>query len=476
MKIIILGAGQVGSSVAESLVSEANDITVVDSNTAYLNALQERLDLRVVSGNGASPSVLEAAGAPDADLLIAVTQSDQTNLCACRVAKTLFNVPTRIARLRAADYEAYPELLDERNFAVDHSICPEQIVTDYIRKLIEFPEALQVLEFADGMVTMIAVKAFEGGLLVGKPLKSIPQRLPNIDARVAAIFRRDQSIAPTGDTVIERGDEVFILAATTHIRKVMTELRRMDKPIRSIIVAGGGNIGYRLAKAIERNVNVKLIERARQRAETLASQLTRALVLHGDSTDEALLDSESIEETDMFLALTNDEEDNIMSASLAKQMGARRTLALINRKSYVELVQGAGRIDIAISPALTSIGQLLARVRRGDVAAVHSLRRGAAEALELVAHGDAKHCKVIGRRIEEIDLPEGATISAIVRNTGKSRTEYKELVPYEVPIFEVIMAHHDTVIRAEDHVIVFCTSKKLVAKVEKLFQVGWGFF
>ena len=348
-------------------------------------------------------------------------------------------------------------------------------MTDYIRKLIEFPEALQVLEFADGMVTMIAVKAFEGGMLVGKPLKTIPLRLPHIDARVAAIFRRDQPIVPTGDTIIESGDEVFILAATTHIRKVMTELRRMDKPIRRVIIAGGGNIGFRLARAIEGSVNVKLIERDRQRAEYLASTLTRALVLRGDSTDEALLDSESIEETDMFLALTNDDEDNIMSSSLAKQMGARRTLALINRKSYVDLVQG-GRIDIAISPAQTSIGQLLARVRRGDVAAVHSLRRGAAEALEVVAHGDAKHCKVIGRKIEEIDLPDGATIAAIVRNTGQSRTEYKELVPYEVPIFEVIMAHHDTVIRAEDHVIVFCTSKKLVGKVEKLFQVGWGFF
>ena len=475
MKIIILGAGQVGASVAESLVSEANDITIVDQDGERLAHLQERLDLRVITGNAASPSVLERAGAADADLLIAVTQSDQTNLCACRVAKTLFNVPTRIARLRAADYEDHPQLLDDTNFAVDHSICPEQIVTDYIRKLIEFPEALQVLEFADGMVTMIAIRAFEGGLLVGKPLKTIPERLPNIDTRVAAIFRQDQAISPTGDTVIESGDEVFLIAASTHIRRVMTELRRMDKPIRRIIIAGGGNIGLRLAKAIENTVTVKLIERDRRRAEHLAAELERTVVLRGDSTDEALLDAESIEETDMFLALTNDEEDNIMSASLAKQMGARRTLALINRKSYVDLVQG-GRIDIAISPAHTSIGQLLARVRRGDVAAVHSLRRGAAEALELVAHGDARHCKVIGRRLEELDLPEGATIAALVRQTGMSRTEYRDLVPYEVPIVEVIMAHHDTVIRPDDHVIVFCTSKKLVARVEKLFQVGWGFF
>ena len=269
MKIIILGAGQVGTSVAESLVSEANDITVVDYDGERLANLQERLDLRVVTGNAASPSILDRAGAADADLLIAVTQSDQTNLCACRVAKTLFNIPTRIARLRAADYENHPQLLDDSNFAVDHSICPEQIVTDYIRKLIEFPEALQVLEFADGMVTMIAIRAFEGGLLVGKPLKTIPERLPNIDTRVAAIFRQDQAISPTGDTVIESGDEVFLIAASTHIRRVMTELRRMDKPIRRIIIAGGGNIGYRLAKAIERNVNVKLIERDRRRAELL---------------------------------------------------------------------------------------------------------------------------------------------------------------------------------------------------------------
>jgi len=475
MKIIILGAGQVGVSVAESLVSEANDITVIDQDGERLANLQERLDLRVVTGNAASPSVLDRAGAADADLLIAVTQSDQTNLCACRVAKTLFNIPTRIARLRAADYEDHPQLLDDSNFAVDHSICPEQIVTDYIRKLIEYPEALQVLEFADGMVTMIAVRAIDGGMLVGKPLKTIPLRLPNIDARIAAIFRHDQPIVPTGDTVIESGDEVFIVAASSHIRRVMTELRRMDQPIRRVIIAGGGNIGLRLAKAIEKTVAVKLIERDRRRAEHLAAELERSVVLRGDSTDEALLDSESVEETDMFLALTNDEEDNIMSASLAKQMGARRTLALINRKSYVDLVQG-GRIDIAISPAQTSIGQLLARVRRGDVAAVHSLRRGAAEALEVVAHGDAKHCKVIGRKLEELDLPEGATIAAIVRQTGTSRTEYRDLVPYEVPIVEVIMAHHDTVIRPDDHVIVFCTSKKLVAKVEKLFQVGWGFF
>ena len=466
MKIIILGAGQVGASVAENLVSEANDITLVDTSEEYLAALRERLEIRTVCGNAASPRVLREAGADDADLLIAVTQSDQTNLCACRIAKALFNLPTRIARLRSTDYVDHPELLDDDNFAVDFSICPEQVVTDYIKRLIAFPEALQVLEFADGVVSLICVRAFEGGPLVGHPLKALRFHLPNVEVRIAAIYRNGEPIMPEGDTIILPGDEVFCLAATVHIRQVMRELRRSDRPMRRIMIAGGGNIGFRLAQSIEENHHVKILELNRTRAEMLASQLSHALVLRGDSTDEKLLETEGIDETDLFVALTNDEEDNIMSASLAKRMGARRTLALINRKSYVDLVQG-GPIDIAISPAHTSIGTLLAHVRRGDVVAVHSLRRGAAEALEIIAHGSSKDSKVVGRPIEHIPLPRGASIGAVVRD---ERNEEGRVIRREV-----IIPHHDTVIREDDHVIVFCTNKKLVQKVEKLFQVGFHF-
>ena len=475
MKIIILGAGQVGTSVAESLVSEANDITVVDTDAAHLQSLQDRLDLRTVVGNAASPSRLRDAGAEDADLLIAVTQSDQTNLCACRIAATLFNLPTKIARLRSPDFVDYPELLDDRNFSVDFSICPEQIVTDYIVKLIEFPEALQVLEFAGGRVSLVAVRAFEGGPLVGHPLSDIRKHIPNVDARVAAIYRRDQPMIPEGNTVIEAGDEVFCLAATEHIRRVMRELRRQDKPIKRIMIAGGGNIGFRLARSIETSHQVKVIEFNRHRAEYLATELKKALILQGDATDEDLLESENIEDMDMFLALTNDDENNIMSASLAKRMGARRVLALINRRSYVDLVQ-SGPIDIAISPALTSIGSLLAHVRRGDVAAVHSLRRGAAEALELVAHGDRESSKVVGRRVDEIDLPKGVTIGALVRRTEQPESIRISNMAVIESYEKVVIAHHDTVIEADDHVIVFVVNKRLVPKVEKLFQVGLGFF
>jgi len=466
VKIIILGAGQVGASVAENLVSEANDITLVDTSAEQLAALRDRLEVRTVCGNAASPSVLREAGADDADLLIAVTQSDQTNLCACRIAKAIFNLPTRIARLRSTDFVDYPELLDENNFAVDFSICPEQIVTDYIRRLIAFPEALQVLDFADGVVSLIGVKAFEGGPLVGHPLKNLRFHLPNVEVRIAAIYRNGEPIIPEGDTVIVPGDEVFCLAATVHIRQVMRELRRSDKPMRRLMIAGGGNIGFRLARSIESDYHVKILEVDKHRAETLATQLSSALVLRGDATDEKLLENEGIDETDLFVALTNDEEDNIMAASLAKRMGARRTLALINRKSYVDLVQG-GPIDIAISPAHTSIGSLLAHVRRGDVVAVHSLRRGAAEALEIIAHGTPKDSKVVGRQIEEIALPKGATIGAIVRD--ERRIDGKVLRRM------VIIPHHDTVIEPGDHVIVFCTHKNLVRKVEKLFQVGFTF-
>jgi trk system potassium uptake protein TrkA len=461
MKIIILGAGQVGSNVAESLVSEANDITVVDTNAARLAQLQDRYDLRTITGNAGHPSVLIRAGIEDADMLVAVTQSDETNLVACKLARKLFNTPTRIARIRAADYLAHPEIFSEDNFAVDLAICPEQILTDYIVKLIEFPESLQVLEFAGGRVSLVAVRAFHGGPLVGHQLQEIRSHMPTIETRVAAIFRRDSPIIPEGNTVIEAGDEVFFVAAKENIRDVMRELRRMDKPIRRVMIGGGGNIGRRLATALEKNYQVKVIEYGKENAERLAGELDRTLVIAGDVTDEELLESENIDEMDMFCAVTNDDENNIMSSLLAKRMGARKTVALINRSSYVDLVQ-SGQIDIAISPAQATIGTLLAHVRRGDCVAVHALRRGAAEALELIAHGDRKSSRVVGRRIEEIDLPKGATIGAIVRRV-------------EGDVDRVIIAHHDTAIEAEDHVIVFAVNKRIIPKVEKLFQVDVGF-
>jgi trk system potassium uptake protein TrkA len=456
VKIVILGAGQVGSSVAESLVSEQNDITVVDVDAGRLRALQDRLDLRTVAGSASHPSVLVEAGIEDADLLIAVTQSDETNLVACKLAARMFNVPRRVARIRANAFLDDKLVLGADGFEVDLSICPEQVLTDYIVKLVEFPEALQVLDFAGGRVSLVAVRAYQGGPMVGRPVKDIRAHIPNIDTRIVAIFRRDGAILPKGDTVIEDGDEVFCLAAADDIRQVMKELRRMDQPVKRVMIAGGGNIGLRLARALEPGYSVRLIEHNKRRCEELAARLNRALVLNGDATDEELLEQENIAEMDLFVAVTNDDENNIMSCLLAKRLGARRVVSLINRRSYVDLLQ-SGQIDVAISPAQATIGKLLAHVRRGDVVAVHSLRRGAAEALEAVVHGDRDSCRLTGRRVEEIELPAGATIGAVVRGG------------------EVLMAHHDTRIEAEDHVIVFVTDKKTLPRVEKLFQVGARF-
>jgi len=458
LKILILGAGQVGASVAESLVSEKNDVTVVDTSAERLKDLQNQFDLRTVVGNAAHPEVLAEAGAADTDMLFAVTASDETNLVATKVAHAVFNIPTRIARIRSTWFERHPELLEGEGFSVDHAICPEQIVTEYIEKLIEFPEALQVAEFAAGKMDLVAVRAVEGGPIVRHPLRDLEKMLPTIDVKVAAIYRHERPLALTPETVVQADDEVFFVAASEHIRHVMAHMRQMDRPVARVIIAGGGNIGLRLARALEGRMNVKVIEASKRRCEYLAGQLSDALVLNGDVSNEDLLGDESVDETDLFVSVTNDDEANIMSALLAKRMGARRVIALINRRAYGDLMQG-GQIDIAISPAQATLGSLLEHVRRGDVVAVHSVRRGRAEALELIAHGDRKTSRVVGRRIRDIDLPPGATIVGIIRGE------------------KVVVAEDDShVIEPDDHVIVFLTQKRMIPKIEKLFEVSVGFF
>jgi trk system potassium uptake protein TrkA len=458
MKILILGAGQVGSSVAANLVSEANDITVVDTDATRLRELADRFDLRTLQGHGAHPDVLVRAGAEDADMIIAVTNSDETNMVACQVAYTLFHTPTKIARVRAPSFLEQDKLFGPEALPIDVRISPEQLVTDYILRLIENPGTLQVTDFAGGRVRLVAVHAYYGGPLVGHELRTLYEHMPHVDTRVAAIYRHDRAIQPRGDTVIEADDEVFFIAAPKHIRSVMSELRRLEKPYKRLVFAGGGNIGTRLAKATERDYRVKVIERDLDRCKFIAEALERTIVLHGDAADEELLLEENIEDTDVFCAVTHDDEANILSAMLAKRLGARKVMALINRTAYVDLVVQSGPIDIAISPQQATIGSLLKHVRRGDVVVVHSLRRGAAEAIEAIAHGDESSSKVVGRAIEQIHLPKGASIGAIVRGD------------------QVIMAHHDTVIESEDHVILFLQDKLKVPDVEKLFQVGVTFF
>ncbi len=457
MKIIILGAGQVGSSLAEILTGERHDITLVDVDDRRLNEFQNRLDIRVVLGHASYPHVLHEAGADNADMIIAVTSSDEVNMVACQVAYSLYHTPTKIARIRSSRYFKHKTLFGKENLPIDFFISPENLVTQYMQQLIAHPGALQVLDFADGKVKLVAVKPYYGGPLLGKSIKILRDYLPDIEMRVVAIFRNDKSIPLDGSTEIEIGDEVFFVTASENTHDIMATLRRAEEPYHRIMIAGGGNIGSQLAARLANKYEVKLIDARSDRCQLIANELPNIMVLCGDARDRRLLIDENIEDIDIFCAVTSDDEDNIISCLQAKRLGAKQVMALITRTAYVDLIEG-GPINIAISPQQSTIGSILTHIRQGDVVNVHSLRRGAAEAIEAVAHGDYKNSKVVGRSLSEIKLPKGTTIGSIVR--GKN----------------IIIPHHDTIIESEDHIIIFVSEKRFVRDVERLFRVSPGFF
>ncbi|MBO69203.1 MAG: Trk system potassium transporter TrkA [Acidiferrobacteraceae bacterium] len=454
MKIIILGAGQVGLSMAEILSRENNDITLVDNDPYQLEGLQDRLDLRTIEGSASHPDVLENAGGTDADLILAVTNQDEVNMAACQIAYSLFRTPTKIARIRSTSYLEHPDIFCDEAIPIDVLISPEDIITQQILRLIEYPGALQVVDFAGGRIQLIGLRAYFGGPLVGHELGELRDHLPTVKTRVAAIYRQNQAIIPHGDTVIEPDDEVFFVAAHEDIRGVMSELRLVEQPGNRIMLAGAGNIGLRLAQLLEEShYRVKLIESNRNRARQVSELLEHTVVLHGNAADEDLITQENIENVEAFCSITNEDEANILSAMLAKRLGARRAMALVNRSAYVDLVESK-MLDIAISPKTATVGILLAHIRRGDTVAVHSLRRGAAEVIEIVAHGDPSSSQVVGKRIDQIEFPPGTTLGAILRNE------------------EVITASKDIVIEPGDHVIIFVIDKRHIPEVEKLFQVS----
>ncbi|MBJ7264266.1 MAG: Trk system potassium transporter TrkA [Burkholderiaceae bacterium] len=459
MKVVILGAGRVGTSVAENLVSEHNDITVIDANADGLRYLQDRYDLQVIHGDGTQVSVLRAAGLEDADLFIACAARDTANLVACKIARTLFNVPRRIARVRSAEFADHPELLGDEGFCVDALISPERSVTTYLHSLIEFPEALQVVEFANGRVSVVTVRVGHNSPLAQQSVDSLREAWPDVAARVVDVLRHGRPVQVGSGTMIAPGDEVVLAVDTRHARRAVRQLRVAERSVRRVMIAGGGNIGLRLARQLaEDNYSVRIIERDAQRCQLLATELpSNVLVLHGSGTDEALLERENIEDMDTWLALTSDDEDNIMSSLLAKRLGVRKVIALINRQAYGELMQGS-HIDIAVSPSQATMSELLRHVRRGDVVAVHRLRQGVAEAVEAIAHGDHNTSKVVGRRVADIRLPKGASIGVLVRED------------------EILLPDADTVIQTDDHVIVFVPSRQQMQRVEKLFQVSASFF
>jgi len=450
MNILILGAGQVGSTTATQLAKEEdNEVTIVDIDPEKLTKLGRRVDLQTIEGNASYPEVLKQAGAETADMLIAVTSSDEINMIACQIASTLFNTPKKIARIRAPEYSNNKALFSKSNIPVDYYISPEQLVTEHIAELILHPGAFQVLDFANGLVRMVGVRAKQQGFLVGQPIKFLHKHLGNEQVRIAAVYRDGESIDPDGDTVIKKDDEVFFIAAREDIDYMISEFIQSQERVRKVIIAGGGGIGLKLASKLETTNQVKVIERSKARAKKIAELVEDTIVLVGDAADDSLLLEESIETTDVFVALTNSEEANILSSMLAKKLGCKKAMALVNKVSYSGLIETSS-IDIAISPQQITIGSLLTHVREGDVVKVHSLKRGNAEALEAIAHENMS--QVVGKTVEEIKLPKGAFITAVLSSSGDLKT-----------------LHHSTVIEPDDHVIVFITDRERIADVEKLF-------
>jgi trk system potassium uptake protein TrkA len=453
MSIVILGAGQVGGTLARNLAREDNDITLVDQNEERLRELQHRLDIRTVHGSAAHPNVLIEAGIEQADMLIAVTDSDEINMMGCQIAYSLFRTPMKIARIRSRHYYDYPQLFANEHVPVDVCISPEKLVTEHIENLIDYPGVTQLLEFAEGQVLLATIKPQPGGIMVGKTIQQLYEHLAPIEARVVAIFREKMAIEPTPNCEIAVGDNVLFIASPPAIQQLLIALGRYTHPNRRIMIAGGGHIGSKLAQTLETKYRVKVIDRNLARASDLASQLHKGTVLQGDIADRDLLLNENIEFTDVFCAVTNDDEANIMSCLQAKRLGARYVIALVNRNAYVDLIEDS-TIDHAISPQLITIGSILTKLRRGNMVRVHRLQNDEAEAIELITHGDEQTSQVVGRPLSRIELPQSSSIAAVIR-------ENKLLNP-----------SLELVLEPGDHVIILLLKRRYVRQIEALFQVS----
>jgi len=453
MRIIILGAGQVGSSLAASLVSEQNDITVVDIDAERLHELELAYDLRTLQGTASHPSVLQKAGAKEADMIIAVTDSDEINMLACQVAYTLYHTPTKLARVRSNEYLNHVTLFAQEALPIDALISPESLLTEYIANLISHPGVLQVVDFADGRARMILVRCQPQSSLDGVSIRQLNRQAPGMEFRVVTVLRGGEAIIPDGDTRLQAGDDIYFIGPTRSMDSMARILRGDDGRERNIMLAGGGNIGQRLATELQHAYQVKLIERRNRVAQRLSETLGSVIVLVGSATDSSLLLEENIDRMDIFCAVTDNDEVNLVSCMLAKQLGAGKVMALINQPQFVDLAHREA-IDIVITPQMVTLGALLAHVRRGDVVVVHMLYDGSMEAFEVIVHGDEGSSKVVGRRLEQLQLPEKVNIGAIVRGD------------------EVLIAHHDTVLCSGDHVILLVADKKAVAQVERLFRVA----
>ncbi len=454
-KIIVFGGGQVGSSVAKILSDDGNDITLVDVDKTVLENLKEQIDIKTIHGLASHPSIQRLADADNSDMVIAVTGNDEVNMAACHVAKNLFNVPKRIARLRANEYLNNEDGFQKTFFSINDVISPNILVTDYVKNIIDHPGAFQAFKFASGKVHVIAATVLSNGPLARKRLSEFREHLPNVDVKVVAIFREKKYLIPDDDTFIMPDDDVLFIATEENMR-FMSELRKMTDEPHNVMIAGGGRVGSALAKKLEDTYNLKLIEKDRLVAKSISENLSSTVVLNNDITDETMLQNENINDVDYFCAVTSDDQANILSAKLAKDMGAGKTIAIVNKSSYRNLV--SKEIDVVVSPEDVTIGSLLASVRTSDIVSVNRIGDIDGEVMEIIAHGDKKTSNLVGNKISQLQLPKSIIFGAVVRNDN------------------VILANEDIEIQDEDHIIIFAFDKKELPTIEKLFQVNVGFF
>ncbi len=450
MKIIILGAGRVGFTVASNLSSENIDITLIDKSQTVIDTVCERLDVSVICGSVSHPDVLESAGIKQADIIVAVTGSDETNMMACQIAHHLFNVPKKIARVRAQSFiDLKDQLFHEGAIPIDVIINPEHEIVHFIKNLILHPGSQQVLSFANSALNLIETKCNHHSSLVGKSLEKLTVQLQGVYARIAIIYRRSEVLVPNNQTIIEGNDRLFFIAASDDIQKVLSLLFNQNKPYKRLVIAGGGRIGLGLAKELENTLQVKIITKSTEKAYALSEQLDHSIVLCGDASDEAFLLDENIDRTDVFCTLTSDDETNILCSMLAKSLGAKVVMSLVDRNAYMSMVDN-GSIDNVIYPQHTTIGKILSQVRQGDITSVHSLLRGKAEAFEAIVQENSKF-NIAGKTIRDIKLPPGALIIGLVRDS------------------QSLPARGDLVVEVSDHLILFIADKSAIDQIGALF-------
>ena len=413
MKIVILGAGRIGGSLARNLSNSNYEVCIVDENKNKLSDLEDKLDIMTVEGHASQLSTLKKSGLDEETIIIAVTSNDEVNIVACQIAKKVFNVKKTICRFKDNSY--FEQLGIFGDGVIDIPISPEDEITSYLKELIDHPGAGQIETFANGKVKLVSVKAKKKGKLVGRELKGIKDDMPDVDAFIAAIYRKGHPFIPSGDTVIKENDEIYFISSESDIGSIVDEFRDHEEQYSRIMIVGGGKVGFSLAKHLEKSYNVKLIDSNTERCMTLSKELDKTIVLNGSATDETLLKRENISNIDIFCALTDDDETNVMSSLLAKKMGAKKTMIILNNPSYLGLVPGF--IDIYIAPYRLTVSSVLQDLRESDVAQDVILKvNTGAEAIEGIVHANEFTSPLFGKPIKDIPLPEGSAIAAIIRH------------------------------------------------------------